>query len=477
MRTAASRVVAGALALAALWLGACGGGRDSDPSPSPTLSTPKPAADATPAPTPPGPETAFRLVYREPGGAEDIIWRVNPSDLSQKEKIGIIPHAPSCYSTSSVSPDGRFLSYIAQPPETACEPSLSKAEAFIFDFKLGETVRVAQGVDLRFRPLWTADSRLAYFRRYAGAEILGSTVSILRIAVVRKPLPGEPTATPTPTPDPNVTPEPTLPPGVTPSPTPEPGVMVMSETFARTNAFIPLGFADGGRSLLFIQLPGGTGGATLLGEYAPASVESIAEEKAKADAAATPAGQTPDPAAAPTPSPTPNAKLLVTLSDQTARDFTLSADSAKLSFTVQGLVEGAFIERAYWVDIPARTVSQIPMDGLPNADQFSPVWYPVGARVAVGLPPVGIEAGAIALVPWGGGAPSFLWPADSGYDVPLLWAPDGTYLAVRHFAGDLSNPGAARLDLVAPTGQRVTVAEGADVEVVGWFPPEPPPEE
>jgi hypothetical protein len=64
----------------------------------------------------------------------------------------------------------------------------------------------------------------------------------------------------------------------------------------------------------------------------------------------------------------------------------------------------------------------------------------------------------------------------SGYDVPRAWAPDATYLAVTNWSGeDLANPGDPSLDLVAPTGQRIRIAQGpgyatADA-IVGWFVP------
>ena len=62
----------------------------------------------------------------------------------------------------------------------------------------------------------------------------------------------------------------------------------------------------------------------------------------------------------------------------------------------------------------------------------------------------------------------------SGFDEPRSWAPDGSWLAVAHSEGDsLANRGSVSLALVARTGLRVTVIEGADNatvdSVLGWL--------
>jgi hypothetical protein len=58
----------------------------------------------------------------------------------------------------------------------------------------------------------------------------------------------------------------------------------MQDTIARVLSFAPLGFADDGKSMFFIQIDGGTGGGTLVGIYSPATGEAYAAfEKAVAD--------------------------------------------------------------------------------------------------------------------------------------------------------------------------------------------------
>jgi hypothetical protein len=214
--------------------------------------------------------------------------------------------------------------------------------------------------------------------------------------------------------------------------------------------------------------------------YAPATSEALAQAAAEAAAAAaaaaaagTPEPLPPDvePPPPATPSPTPvRTTYLVKLHDQIARDYDLSPDKKRLSFLAQELFEGQFVLRAYTADLVAKSVGVLPAEGLPPADHFRPLWHPDGTRLAIGLLPSGGETGAVALVPLAGGAPGFLPAPERGFDVPAAWAPDGSFLSVINYGGDsLANAENPRIDLVALTGQRAVVAEGAQFEVIGWF--------
>src|SRR3990172_10657353 len=209
-------VVCGAVAWLAMPDG--GGGEAGGPTPVRTIEVLSPA-DATITPTPPAPETSYRLVFQEFGATEDKIWRVSPQDPTNREQLATIQHRENWSVKPSLSPDSRFIAYISVP-EGAIDPGY-QGELFMLDLKLQETTLVYRGVDQRFRPLWTEDSRLLYARRLFGMETY-----ILQISVERKPAPDE-TATPSPSPSPSPTETPisgeTLPPtpeGETPSPTP-----------------------------------------------------------------------------------------------------------------------------------------------------------------------------------------------------------------------------------------------------------------
>ncbi len=446
---------------------ACGGGDDAEtPTPSPSAS-PEPE---TPTPTPAPPETVYRFVYREYGAKEDVIWRIVPWDQAQRERLAAIRHREGYGVVASISPDGRMLAYLSLPEGAESETS-SQAEAYVLDLKKSTTRLIASGIDYTFRPLWSQDGQLLFMRRLAGPEILSADVSIIYTRIEREPLEGEPTPTPTPKPTPvplDQTPAPTLVPE-------DPIKTILKAKYSQVLSFIPIGWADDNRSLYFVQVTGGLQGVTLVGKYAPATLETITKEATPTpDAAATP-GPPPDPNASPTPSPTPNSKLVIELTDQPGADFSLSADTHKVAFSASGIVEGEFVNQVFIADLIAGTVSPIQSDGLPEGDRLGPIWHPGDGYITLGVLPFGGHAGGAVIVPLQPAQPQYLTEPASGYDVPRAWAPDASYLVVTNWSGeDLANPGDASLDLVA-AGLRIRIAEGpgyatADA-VVGWMVP------
>jgi len=467
----AAVLLAAAIAAAVL-IGSSGGGSDTaTPTPSPTPEEPTEAPTPSPAP----PATSFRLLYRESGATEDVIWRVSPADISQREQMVKLPHREGFPVLASVSPDGRMLAYLALP-EAAQGAETSQAEAFVYDFARQESTKIAGGIDYQFKPLWSPDGQLLYLRRYAGFNILSSDVTIIYTRIVRLPAPGEPTTVPTKRP----TPTPTLPPGETATPTPapvDPIKVALTAKYSQVQEFIPLGFDNEKGALIFVQVNGGLQGVTLLGSYSPATTEALAkaaEEAAKATPSPTPT-PVPDPPPAPTttPTPTPQAKLLLQLTDQAAEDFGLSMDVRRIAFRASSLVEGRFVNRAYFGDVvPGGGVHPVPLDSLPPGDHAGPLWHPDG-RLAVAVLPSPGFVGVIALISLDGAPLSYLPAPEQGFDVPRSFSPDGVWLAVSRFSGEsLVNPGDIALDLVAPSGHRLTLGEGegfatADA-IVGW---------
>jgi hypothetical protein len=131
---------------ALLLLASCGGGDGDDATPSPTPPTPTPVKTIV-TPTPPAPETPYRLVYREYGATEDIIWRVLAADPQQREKLTTIGHREGYGVVASISPDGRMLAYLSLPEDARSEDS-SQAEAYVIDLKVAnDTKLIASGVD------------------------------------------------------------------------------------------------------------------------------------------------------------------------------------------------------------------------------------------------------------------------------------------------------------------------------------------
>jgi hypothetical protein len=456
-------------------------GNDPSPTPSPTPSpsptpTPRPA---TPTPKPDAPETAYQIVYREFGATEDVIWRALPADPEQRVELARIPHREGFGIKPSLSPDGTKLAYLSLP-ETARSAQSSEAEAFVMDLATQETEQVAGGVDLTFAPLWSPDGKLLYLRQLAGPEFLAANVIIVRAAV---PPVGQRTPAPTPTPEPPLTPIPT-----------RPALEVaFRDSIGRVLNFIPVGFAQDEDSMLFVQIHGGTQQGSLLGSFRPATTEAMEEAwndyltllteiaaQASASPAATPT-PTPDPAAGPTASPTPaptpfwKSDLVVQMSDQATFDYDLSASLDKLSFLAQEFTdEGVIANRAYWVDVPGRSVHALGAEQLPAGFHLRPLWHPDSVHVTLGVLPFDGTPGRLLIMSPDGAEVTDMALDASGFDEPRAWAPDGSWLAVSHSEGDsLANRGNVSLELVSQTGLRVTVIAGADNatedSVLGWL--------
>ncbi|MEX0682885.1 MAG: hypothetical protein WD904_00240 [Dehalococcoidia bacterium] len=443
------------------------GGDDSGATATPS-ATPTPVqtpAGQTPSPAPSPPETAFRLVYREFGQTEDIIWRVPPADPTQREELARIPHREGFGIKPSLSPDGKLLAYLSLP-EYALSAQSSQADAFVMDLETDDKVLVAQNVDMTFAPLWSPDGKLLYMRQLAGPEFLAADVLITRVIV--PPL-GKSTPTPTATPRPSETQD----------PTPEPTTVLIRDSIAHVLSFAPVGFSADKASIFFVQLEGGTQQGSLLGMIKPATSESVAAawkvylESLRAADAANNTVPPPAEVVTPAPTPAPESRLVVQMSEQLAFDYALSPDGQKFSYLVQEFApSGDILNRAYVADIVAATAAPVGIDLLPAGHHLRPIWFPDGRLTFGILPGIG-SVGTIVVVNPDGTGPVFLASPLSGFDEPRKWSPDGQWLAVSHSEGDsLTNRHDVRLDVIGLTGFRATVITGADNatedSVLGW---------
>jgi Tol biopolymer transport system component len=303
----------------------------------------------------------------------------------------------------SLSPDGRLLAYTSYP-DGAIDPA-SQSELYVLDLESGGSDLVAEGVDLRLPPLWSPDGSLLLVRRTTEAEVM-----ILQVDLDEADE------------DDRV-------------------AILLQAELTDVLTFVPVGFAEGGGSFYIAQVQGGSVGGTLLGVHDLGSVP--------------PTG----PASQPTP--------VVRLSENgIARDYDLSPDSGRLVFLAQELVEGRLRFRAFIADLAAGSVTPLSTDGLGDGDHLRPLWHPDGGRLALGQPSTTGRTAAVALVSLDGDAPSFLLHPDVGFDVPLSWAPDGSYLAVISLDGD--NLARRLLALVSPAGQRIALGDGVDAVALGW---------
>ena len=494
-------VAAGCLATLALVTaaGTIGDEPRPTPSPAPTPSPTPTPEPATPTPRPDAPETAYQLVFREFGATEDVIWLALPADPTQRVELARIPHREGFGIKPSLSPDGTKLAYLSLP-ESARSAQSSQAEAFVMDLETGATEKIAEAVDLTFAPLWSPDGKLLYMRRLAGSEFLSADVIIVRAAV---PPVGQNPPPPTAPPEPPQTPVPTRP----------AFEEAFRESISRVLSFIPVGFAPDEESLFFVQIRGGTQQGSLLGSAKPATTEALEEAwneylelLPEGTPSPTPTGtptptatskvppdptgsQTGSPTASPTPSPTPtptptptpvptpfgDTGFIVEMSDQITFDYDLNAGLDRLLFLAQEFAdEGVIANRAYWVDVPGRSVHTVDAEQLPAGFHLRPLWHADGERITLGVLPFDGTLGRLVVMSRDGTEVRNLAPSDSGFDEPRSWAPDGSWLAVSHSEGSsLANRGSVSLALVARTGLRVTVIEGADNatvdSVLGWL--------
>ena len=263
----------------------------------------------------------------------------------------------------------------------------------------------------------------------------------------------------------------------------------MKDSVAHVLAFAPVGFADDGKSMFFLQEQGGTEGATLVGIFSPATTKEVealhklgddawyaaqAANLQAANAAAAAGQPPPQTTITPAPTPTPNSRFVVQISDQAAFDASLSPDSHTLSYVSQVINDSGEIHNlAYVADLVQATARPLSVPGVEAGDFLRPAWYPDG-RLTVSVLPSNGGPGEVVLITLDGSDVTFLPQPASGYDTPRAWAPDGTWLAVSHSSGSsLANPGDGSLDLVSLTGQRLTVITGADNAgadtVLGWL--------
>ncbi len=439
----AAPILVGAVTLIAGVFAACGGGGPAGtptPSPTPSAAISPLLGTLTPTPLPPIEPSSYRFLYSEFGVEQDLIWSIDSSNPSDRVQLAVVPHGAGWGIKPALSPDGKRIAYNAMP-DGGLFPR-TDAETRILDLESGETVVVAEGVDLRTVPRWSPDGGLLFLRRNLGEDV---TVILVDLREPEDEESGEEK--------------------------PPPIRTVLRQHESDVQTYTPLGFDPDEATLYFTQLQGGTELGSYLGRYAPATGEAVATATAIVEATATASAGTPAPT--PSPPPTPPAlsgDVFLFLSDQIARDLALSPDASRVAFLVQGLVEGSFVFQVHIADIKAKQVSPLDIvEGLAVGDQLSPIWHPDGDKVSFGQLPSGADPSRVAIVPLDGSEATFLPPPEQGFDLPLSWSPDGKFLAVSSFPGaSLGNPGLPRLVFVSPAGQRPAAPEGAEFEPIGW---------
>jgi dipeptidyl aminopeptidase/acylaminoacyl peptidase len=157
------------------------------------------------------------------------------------------------------------------------------------------------------------------------------------------------------------------------------------------------------------------------------------------------------------------------LSDDFTRDWHLSPDASRLSFLAPEVTSETPSFRAMVVDTDSGA-GPTPVRKETTGD-FNPIWHPNSRDLTLGQEPQGGESEAALRVSALGGAPEELEAPDKGFDVPLSWSPDGSYLALRSFEGSSAlEPGRAEIAILRPNGEREELKIGGELSLAGWLP-------
>jgi len=148
-------------------------------------------AKITPTPTRVGSATPFgtgtpsasgpALLYREFGSGADTLWLAPAASPADRKTVAQIDHAADWGISASLSPDGNLVAYLvltggSQDPD-------SEAQAWVLDVRSGEKRHLADGFDLRSKPVWSPSSDAIIVRRNGPQVDTSRQISLVRVAI------------------------------------------------------------------------------------------------------------------------------------------------------------------------------------------------------------------------------------------------------------------------------------------------------
>jgi Tol biopolymer transport system component len=124
--------------------------------------------------------TTSLVVYSEFGEESDTIWAANPDSPGERRQLASVPHAFGYGIGPSLSPDGRYVAYVALTPGLRDASNQSPAQLWLLETLGGAPRLLAEGVDLLGTPVWARDGASVVVRRVQWRED-GVTSGLLRV--------------------------------------------------------------------------------------------------------------------------------------------------------------------------------------------------------------------------------------------------------------------------------------------------------
>lgn len=116
------------------------------------------------------------IVYSEFGETHDTIWAAAPDEPQQRAQLASVEHAPGYGIYPSLSPDGRYVAYTVSRRAGRGDTGELRA----LEIATGETSILADNIDLRIAPVWSAGADAVAVRRSAWQDTSGS-FQLLRV--------------------------------------------------------------------------------------------------------------------------------------------------------------------------------------------------------------------------------------------------------------------------------------------------------
>jgi Tol biopolymer transport system component len=114
------------------------------------------------------------VAYVRFGSGEDVIVVAPVHDPVHGREVARIPHAPGWGISASLSPDGRWVAYVALPiwaPQPAKDISTA-GEVWLLSLDTGERRLLARGADVRLAPIWSPRGDHVAFRAVEQGELV-----------------------------------------------------------------------------------------------------------------------------------------------------------------------------------------------------------------------------------------------------------------------------------------------------------------